>query len=341
MKRTIATCLALTISAAAGIGAANAQAPTLTAVKNRDQLNCGTGTGLAGLSLPDAQGEWSGIDVDLCRAVSAAILNDPRKVKFIPLTPKDRFTALQSGEIDVLSRGTTWTMSRETGLGVAFAGINFFDGQGFMVKKSLGVDSARKLDGASICVQQGTTTELNVADFARSNNIKYEPVTFEKNDELIKAFEANRCDALTNDGLALHALKLKLDKPDEVVVLPEIISKEPLGPFTRVADAQWQSVIKWVHYATINAEELGVTQANVDEMRKSTNPDIRRLLGVEGKFGEGIGLTNDWAYRIVKHVGNYGEIYERSIGAGSLLKIPRGRNALWSKGGLMFAPPIR
>lgn len=339
MKHVIAASLALAISVTAG--AANAQSPTLNAVKSRDQLICGTGTGIAGLSLPDAQGEWSGIDVDLCRAVSAAVLNDARKVKFIPLTTKDRFTALQSGEVDVLSRGTTWTMSRETGLGVAFAGINFYDGQGFMVKKSLGVDSALKLNGASICVQQGTTTELNVADFARTNNIKYEPVTFEKNDELIKAFEANRCDALTNDSLALHALKLKLVNPDEFVVLPEVISKEPLGPFTRAADTQWLNLIRWVHYATINAEELGVTQANVDEMRKSTNPDIRRLLGTEGKFGEGLGLSNDWAYRIVKQVGNYSEIYERSIGAGSLLKIPRGRNALWTKGGLLFAPPIR
>lgn len=320
---------------------AQAQTTTLTSVKNRGNLVCGVSPGLAGFGIPDAKGEWVGIDVDLCRAISAAIFNDPMKVKFTPLSSKDRFTALQSGEVDLLSRTSTWTMSRDTTLGLTFAGVNFYDGQAFLVQKKLGIDSAKKLDGASICLQQGTTTELNVADYFRKNKIKYEPVTFDKGDEAIKAFESGRCDALTDDSSALYALKLKLVKPEDAVVLPELISKEPLGPVVRSSDVQWFNLVKWTLDAMLNAEELGVTQANVDAMLKSDNPEIRRLLGAEGKFGDGIGLSNDWVYRIVKHVGNYGESYERSVGQGSQLKIARGKNALWTEGGLHYAPPIR
>lgn len=232
-------------------------------------------------------------------------------------------------------------MARDTSLGLSFAGVNYYDGQAFLVKKTLGVDSALKLNGASICLQQGTTTELNVADYFRKNGIKYEPVTFDKGDEAITAFQSGRCDALTDDSSALYALRLKLVKPDEAIVLPEIISKEPLGPVVRSSDMPWFNLVKWVHFAMLNAEELGVTQANVEQQKSSTNPEIRRLLGVEGKFGEAIGLTPDWAYRIVKHVGNYGEAFERNVGAGSVLKIARGKNDLWTKGGLQYAPPIR
>nr|WP_248311454.1 amino acid ABC transporter substrate-binding protein [Bosea sp. ASV33] len=325
----------------AAIAPAEAQTTTLASVKNRGDLICGVSPGLAGFGIPDAKGDWTGLDVDLCRAISAAIFNDPRKVKFTPLSSKDRFTALQSGEVDLLSRTSTWTMSRDTTLGLTFAGVNYYDGQAFLVQKKLGIDTARKLDGASICLQQGTTTELNVADYFRKNKIKYEPVTFDKGDEAIKAFESGRCDALTDDSSALYALKLKLVNPAEAVVLPELISKEPLGPVVRSSDLQWFNLVKWTHDAMLNAEELGVTKANVDEMLKSDNPEIRRLLGVEGKFGEGVGLTSDWVYRIVKHVGNYGEAFERNVGQGSELKIARGKNALWTEGGLQYAPPIR
>jgi len=339
MKIALAALLACAATALAP--AANAQTPLLTTVKNRGHLICGVSPGLAGFGLPDAQGQWAGLDVDLCRGIAAAIFDDPMKVKFTPLSSKDRFTALQSGEVDLLSRTSTWTMARDTSLGLSFAGVNYYDGQAFLVKKTLGVDSALKLNGASICLQQGTTTELNVADYFRKNGIKYEPVTFDKGDEAITAFQSGRCDALTDDSSALYALRLKLVKPDEAVVLPEIISKEPLGPVVRSSDMPWFNLVKWVHFAMLNAEELGVTQANVEQQKSSTNPEIRRLLGVEGKFGEAIGLTPDWAYRVVRHVGNYGEAFERNVGAGSVLKIARGKNDLWTKGGLQYAPPIR
>lgn len=339
MKIALAALLACAATALAP--AANAQTPLLTTVKNRGHLICGVSPGLAGFGLPDAQGQWAGLDVDLCRGIAAAIFDDPMKVKFTPLSSKDRFTALQSGEVDLLSRTSTWTMARDTSLGLSFAGVNYYDGQAFLVKKTLGVDSALKLNGASICLQQGTTTELNVADYFRKNGIKYEPVTFDKGDEAITAFQSGRCDALTDDSSALYALRLKLVKPDEAVVLPEIISKEPLGPVVRSSDMPWFNLVKWVHFAMLNAEELGVTQANVEQQKSSTNPEIRRLLGTEGKFGEAIGLTPDWAYRVVRHVGNYGEAFERNVGAGSVLKIARGKNDLWTKGGLQYAPPIR
>jgi general L-amino acid transport system substrate-binding protein len=340
MKKLIAT-LALGLATSAFATGASAQA-TLNNVKQKGFLQCGTNPGLAGFGLPDAQGNWNGLDVDFCRAVASAIFNDPTKVRFIPLTAKDRFTALQSGEIDVLSRNSTWTMSRDTQLGLNFPATTYFDGQGFLVRKSLGVKSAKEMNGASICTQQGTTTELNLADYFRSNNLKYEVVAFATNDETVKAYGAGRCDAFTTDASGLYSERLKLEKPDDHIVLPEIISKEPLGPVVRHGDDQWTDIIRWTHIAMLNAEEMGVTKANVDEMVKtSTNPEVRRLLGVEGKFGEATGLTNDWGYRIIKNVGNYGESFDRNVGAGSPLKIQRGQNALWTKGGLQYGASVR
>ena len=333
----------LFLLAAAGISALaalSASAGTLDQVKARGQLICGSNPGLAGFGLPDSQGAYKGLDVDECRAIAAAIFNDPSKVKFLPINAKDRPTILASGEIDVLIRNTTWTLSRETG-GMFFTGVNYYDGQGFMVRKKLGVDSALKLDGASVCVQQGTTTELNLADYFRANNMKLEAVVFATDDEATKAYNSGRCDAYTTDASGLYSERLKMSVPDDHIVLPEIISKEPLGPSVRKDDIQWFEIVQWTHYALITAEELGVTQANVDEKLKSDNPAIRRLLGVEGDFGQGLGLTNDWAYRIIKHIGNYGESFERNVGMGSPIRIRRGLNALWNKGGLQYAPPIR
>ena len=332
--------LVFTVALAAGLSSQIASAQTLKTVTDRGSLSCGVSQGLPGFSAPDDKGNWTGIDVDVCRAIAAVIFNDPSKVKFVPLSAKDRFTALQSGEIDVLSRNTTWTLSRQTG-GMFFTGINFYDGQGFMVRKKLGVDSALKLDGASVCVQQGTTTELNLADYFRANKMKLDAISYATDDEATKAYDEGRCDAYTTDASGLYSERLKMANPDDHIVLPEIISKEPLGPSVRRDDIQWFQIVQWTHYALITAEELGVTQANVDEKLKSDNPAIRRLLGVEGSFGEGLGLTNDWAYRIIKHVGNYGEIFERNVGQGSPIKISRGLNALWNKGGLQYAPPIR
>ena len=320
--------------------APSAGAGTLDSVKARGQLICGANPGLAGFGLPDDQGVYKGLDVDECRAIAAAIFNDPTKVKFLPINAKDRPTILASGEIDVLIRNTTWTLSRQTG-GMFFTGINYYDGQGFMVRKKLGIDSALKLDGASVCVQQGTTTELNLADFFRTHNMKLEAVVFATDDEATKAYDTGRCDAYTTDASGLYSERLKMSNPDDNIVLPEIISKEPLGPSVRKDDIQWFQIVQWTHYALVTAEELGVTQANVDEKLKSDNPAIRRLLGVEGSFGEGLGLTNDWAYRIVKAVGNYGESFERNVGMGSPIKIRRGLNGLWNQGGLQYAPPIR
>jgi general L-amino acid transport system substrate-binding protein len=318
----------------------SASAATLDQVKTRGQLICGANPGLAGFGLPDDQGMYKGLDVDECKAIAAAIFNDPNKVKYLPINAKDRPTILASGEIDVLIRNTTWTLSRQTG-GMFFTGVNFYDGQGFMVRKKLDVNSALKLDGASVCVQQGTTTELNLADYFRANNMKLEAVVFATDEEATKAYDSGRCDAYTTDASGLYSERLKMSNPDDHIVLPEIISKEPLGPSVRKDDVAWFQIVQWAHYALVTAEELGVTQANVDEKLKSDNPAIRRLLGVEGSYGEGLGLTNDWAYRIIKHVGNYGEIFERNVGQGSPIKISRGLNALWNKGGLQYAPPIR
>lgn len=342
MKYWVAGCLALLGATSQLAGQAEAQtASTLDTVKARGQLQCGVNTGLAGFSAPDDSGTWKGLDVDVCRALSAAIFKDPDKIKFVPLTAKERFTALQSGEIDVLSRNTTWTMSRDTSAGLSFAGINYYDGQGFMVKKSLDVVSAKELSGASICVQTGTTTELNLADYFRSNKIEYDPVVFEKLPEVLAAYNAGRCDAFTTDVSQLYSIRLTLGNAADHIVLPEIVSKEPLGPVVRQGDAQWGNIVRWTLNAMINAEELAVTQANVDQMKESKNPEIRRLLGLEGEYGQAIGLDADWAYQIIKHVGNYGESFDRNVGAGSPLGIARGQNALWRDGGLQYAPPIR
>jgi general L-amino acid transport system substrate-binding protein len=329
------------LAAVLGVVASAASAQVLNTVKTRGALNCGSNGTLAGFGLPDAQGRWTGLDVDFCKALAAAIFNDPSKVKFVPLTAKDRFTALQSGEVDVLARNTTWTSSRDTALGLNFTAVNYYDGQGFMVRKALKVNSALELNDAAVCVQQGTTTELNLADFFRANKMKLKTVTFATSTEAVKAYDAGRCDAYTTDASGLAGERLRLTNANDHIVLPEVISKEPLGPVVRHGDDQWFDIVKWTHFAMINAEELGVTQANVDEQLKSTNPDVKRLLGTEGKHGEALGLTNDWAYRIIKHVGNYGEAFERNVGQGSVLKIGRGLNALWNKGGLQYAPPIR
>ena len=334
----------LSVAAAAVVGmssAAFAQAKTLDTVKARGQLLCGVSTGLAGFAQPDDKGVWTGLDVEYCRALAAAVIGDPMKVTFKPLSAKERFTALQSGEVDVLSRNTTWTIARDSSLGLSFAGVNFYDGQGFMVKKALGIKSAKELKGASVCVQTGTTTELNLADFFRTNKIDYKPVVFEKNDEIVAAYEAGRCDAYTTDASGLYAERLRMKVPADNIVLPDIISKEPLGPSVRQGDSQWFTIVKWVHYAMLNAEELGITQKNVDEMAKSTKPEMKRVFGTDGNLGEQLGLTKDWVARIVKAVGNYGETFDRNVGAGSKLGIARGINALWSKGGIQYAPPIR
>ncbi|MBV6487808.1 MAG: amino acid ABC transporter substrate-binding protein [Pseudorhodoplanes sp.] len=338
MKRVFALTI---VAAAAAFAATAASAQTLNTIKSRGVLHCGANGTLAGFGLPDAQGAWTGLDVDFCRALAAAIFNDPTKIKFVPLTAKDRFTALQSGDVDVLARNTTWTSSRDTQLGLNFTGVNYYDGQGFMVRKSLKVNSALELNDAAICVQQGTTTELNLADYFRANKMKLKTVTFASANEAVKAYDAGRCDAYTTDASGLYAERLRTVKPDDHIVLPEIISKEPLGPSVRHGDDQWFDIVKWTHFAMVNAEELNITKANVDEMSKSDNPDIKRLLGSEGKHGEALGLTNDWAYRIIKQVGNYGEIFEKNVGQASPLKISRGLNALWTKGGLQYAPPVR
>jgi len=335
--RRFGTILALAVI----LAAQSASAQTLQTVKDRGILNCGANGTLAGFGLPDAQGNWTGLDVDVCRAIAAAIFNDASKVKFVPLSAKDRLTALQSGEVDVLVRNTTWTLSRDTSLGLNFTGVDYYDGQGFMVRKALKVNSALELNGASVCVQQGTTTELNLADFFRAHNMQLKSVTFATANEAVKAYDAGRCDAYTSDASGLYAERLRLSNPNDHIVLPEIISKEPLGPAVRHGDDQWFDIVKWVLFAMLNAEELNITQNNVDEMVKSGNPEIRRFVGTEGNYGEQLGLTKDWAVRIIKLVGNYGESFERNVGQGSPLKIDRGLNKLWSKGGIQYAPPIR
>lgn len=336
--------VSLAIAAVVAVVAVHpASAQTLKTVKDRGMLSCGVSQGLPGFSAPDDKGNWSGIDVDVCRAIAAAVFNDPTKVKFVPLSAKDRFTALQSGEIDVLSRNTTYTTSRDTSLGVNFTGITYYDGQGFLAKKSLKVNSALELNGASICVQTGTTNEQNVADYFKANNMKYEVIAFGTADETVKAYESGRCDVFTSDVSQLYAQRMKIATPADHVVLPEVISKEPLGPMVRHGDDQWFDIVKWTLFAMINAEELGITQKNVDEMAKSDKPELKRVFGTDGAIGEQLGLTKDWVARIVKATGNYGEVFDRNVGAGSKLGIARGLNELWSKGkgGIQYAPPIR
>jgi len=337
MKKLILSAVAGAAMAVSGV----ASAGTLDDVKARGAVNCGSNTGLAGFGQPDAQGTWNGFDVDYCRAVAAAVFGDATKVKFVPLSAKDRFTALQSKEVDVLIRNTTWTSSRDTTQGFNFTGVTYYDGQGFMVRKKLKVNSALELSGASVCTQQGTTTELNLADFFRAKNMKFEAVVFATSDETIKAYDAGRCDAFTTDASGLYSERLRLANADEHIVLPEVISKEPLGPAVRRGDDQWFALVKWVHYGLLTAEELGVTKANVDQMKTSTNPDVKRLLGVEGEFGKSLGVANDFMVPLIKQLGNYGEIFEKNLGSTSQLKIARGVNQLWNKGGLQYAPPIR
>jgi len=333
--------LVFTLALAAAFWSQAATAQTLKTVTDRGMVSCGVSQGLPGFSLPDDKGNWTGLDVDICRAIAAAIFNDPAKVKFIPLSAKGRFTALQSGEIDLLSRNTTWTLSRDTSLGANFTGVTYYDGQGFLVKKSLKVNSALELNSASVCVQTGTTNEQNLADYFKGNNMRYEVIAFGSADETIKAYESGRCDVFTADVSQLFAERLKLSNPADHSVLPEVISKEPLGPMVRHGDDQWFDLVKWVLFAMIDAEELGVTQKNVDEMAKSDKPEFRRAFGTDGNLGEQLGLTKDWVSRIVKAVGNYGESFDRNVGAGSKLGIARGLNQLWTKGGIQYAPPIR
>jgi general L-amino acid transport system substrate-binding protein len=310
------------------------------AIKARGELICGVNTGLGGFSIADSTGKWVGLDADICRAVSAALLGDGNKVKFVPTNAQQRFTAVQSGEVDLLSRNTTWTLTRDTQLGLNFAATTYYDGQGFMVPKSLNVTSAKQLAGASVCVQPGTTTELNLADYFRANNMQYKPVVIENLAEVNAAFFAGRCDALTTDASGLASVRKNDAKnPDDYVILPEIISKEPLGPAVAQGDEQWTDIVKWTVFALLEAEEYGITQANVEEMAKtSTNPNIKRILGATPGMGKAIGLDEDWVVKAVKAVGNYGEIWTRNI---TPLGLPRGVNNLWNKGGLMYAPPIR
>ena len=331
----------LLVAGAFALSASIATASTLEEVQKRGVLQCGVSTGLPGFSATDEKGNWKGLDVDGCKAIAAAVLGDASKVKYVPLNAKERFTALQSGEIDVLVRGTTWTLVRDTSLGLNFAGVNYYDGQGFMVSKKLGLKSAKELDGASFCIQAGTTTELNLADYMTENNMKFEPIVFDTHDQTIKGFEAGRCDCLTSDQSQLYGLRTHLPNPEEAVILPEIISKEPLGPVVRQGDDGWFNIVRWTFFAMLNAEELGVSSKNVDEMKNSKKPAIRRLLGLEGIKGKSLGLADDWAYQIVKQVGNYAESFERNVGQGSPLKIRRGLNALWKDGGIQYAPPMR
>jgi general L-amino acid transport system substrate-binding protein len=317
----------------------------LDAIKARGQLICGVGTGTAGFNIADSQGKWVGLNVDVCRGVSAAIFGDPDKVKYVPLTSQQRFTALQSGEVDVLSNNTTVTLTRDTALGFDFGHVTYYDGQGFMVPKKLNVTSAKQLNGATVCVAPGTTTELNLADYFRGQKMTFKPVVIEKVDEIRAAFFSGRCDVYTTDASALAATRVANvpapGKPEDFIVLPEIISKEPLGPVVRHGDNQFADIVRWSQYAMIEAEEYGINSKNVDEMLKSDNPGIKRILGVTPGMGKALGLDEKWVYNIIKTVGNYGEIFEKNVGSGSVLKIDRGVNKLWTQGGLQYAPPIR
>jgi general L-amino acid transport system substrate-binding protein len=314
---------------------------TLKRTIRRGEVSCGVNKGLPGFSIPDDQGNWTGFDVDFCRAVAAAIFDDPKKTKFVALDANERFKELQNRKVDILSRNSTWSLSRETSYDLYFPAVAYYDGEGFMVPRARNIDSALDLNGSKVCVQSETTTQLNLADYFRANNIKYQEMKFGKLDEVVKAYDSGQCDTLTADVSELYALRLNLGKPGDHVILPDVISKEPLAPVVRMRDDDWMLIVKWTLYAMINAEELGVTSKNIDEALKSRKPDVMRLVGTEGAYGEELGLTRDWAVRIIRHVGNYGEVYERNVGAQSKLKIPRGLNQLWSAGGIQYAPPIR
>ena len=338
MKNKIVT---IALSAAMGLMATTAMAGTLEDVVAKGYVQCGVTTGVPGFALPDADNNWSGLDVDYCKALASAIFNDPNAVRYTPLNSVERFPAISSGEVDVLSRVTTWTMSRDTQLGMNFTAVMFYDGQGFMVRKADNIASSAEMSGAAICIQTGTTTELNAADFFAANNLEYNPIVFVEREEVLAAYEDGRCDVFTTDASGLAANRSRFADPSAHVILTEIISKEPLGPVVRQGDDTWFNIARWTVYALINAEELGVTSANVDEMLGSDNPSVKRLLGVEGDFGTPMGLTKDWAYQIIKNVGNYSEIYERHVGPNTPLALERGVNALWTNGGIQYAPPIR
>ena len=337
MKTTLLTaaitCAALATSAA--------HAGTLDDIKKRGELRCGVTQALAGFSVADDKGRWTGLDVDYCRALASAIFHDPGKVTFRPTSSKERFTVLQSGEIDVLARVTTWTTSRDVDMPFDFIGVNYYDGQGFMVRKDLGIKSVKDLSGASICTNTGTSTETNMADYFKANGLEYKPVIFEKSEEVKSAYDAGRCDAYSSDVSGLYVQRKLLANPDAHDILPEVISKEPLGPLVRQEDPAFKDLAAWTHHCMVNAEEYGVTQANVDEMKNSSNPNIRRLLGVEANGADKLGVGQDFCYHIVKNTGNYGEAYDRNVGKDSPLGIERGLNRLWNQGGIMFAPPLR
>ena len=344
--RTFRTGLLIGLAVAVAVAAAaityeRYDTRTLKRTIQRGEVLCGVNTGLPGFSIPDDKGNWTGFDVDFCRAVAAAIFDDPKKTKFIPLDANERFKELQNRKVDILSRNSTWSMSRETTYDLYFPAVAYYDGAGFMIPTSRNIDSALALDGSKVCVQEGTTTQLNVADFFRANNIKYQELKFGKLEEALKAYESGQCDTFTSDVSQLYGLRLRLSKPGDHIILPDVISKEPLAPVVRQRDDDWMMIVKWALYAMINAEELGVTSKNIDEALKSKKPDVMRLVGTEGAYGEALGLTKDWAARIIRHVGNYGEVYERNVGSESKLKIPRGLNQLWSAGGIQYAPPIR
>ncbi|MHB1217576.1 MAG: amino acid ABC transporter substrate-binding protein [Alphaproteobacteria bacterium] len=328
--------------AVVGLSGAAQAGGTLDAVKKKGFIQCGVNTGLAGFSVADSQGAWTGLDVDICKAIAAAVFGNANAVKYTPTNAQQRFTALTSGEVDILSRNTTWTLTRDASLGMMFAGVTYFDGQGFMVPKSAKIKSAKELKGATVCVQTGTTTELNLADFARANKLNIKPVVFESLEESKVAFFGGRCKAYTTDASGLASIRAKdAPNPDDYLILPELISKEPLGPAVRRDDVEWFTLVKWVIYALNEAEESGVTSANVNEMKSSTDPNIQRLLGVTGDMGQKLGLDNAWAFNAIKQVGNYGEIFERNVGQKTPLRLARGLNATWKNGGLMYAMPVR
>jgi general L-amino acid transport system substrate-binding protein len=327
--------------AAAAITYERYDTKTLKRTIRRDAVLCGVNPGLPGFSSPDDKGNWSGFDVDFCRAVAAAIFDDPKKVTFISLDANERFKELQSRKVDILSRNSTWSMSRETSYDLYFPAVAYYDGEGFMVPRARNIDSALDLNDSKVCVQDATTTQLNLADYFKANNLKYQEVKFAKLDEVLKAYNSGQCDTFTADVSQLYALRQNLAKPADHVILPDVISKEPLAPVVRQRDDDWMMIVKWTLYAMINAEELGITSKNIDEALKSKKPDVMRLVGTEGAYGDELGLTKDWAARIVRHVGNYGEVYDRNVGTGSKLGIPRGLNQLWSAGGIQYAPPIR
>src|SRR5271166_5479830 len=333
--------LTLLVVAIAGAGSALGSSPTLDEVKARGSLLCGVNEGLPGFSAVDDRGAWTGFDVDFCRAIAAAIFGDPNKVRMAPLSADARFQALKDGKIDVLSRNSTWTMGRETEFGLTFVGVTYYDGQGFLVPRAMRINSALELDGAKVCVQSGTTTIDNLADYFASNHLNLQEVVSSSTDESIKNYDAGLCSVLTSDLSQLYALRLRLAKPRDHVILPDVISKEPLGPVVRDSDLQWIEIVRWVYFAMINAEELGVSSQTIDQALRSQKPEVMRLVGTTGEFGQEIGLTNDWAANIIRAVGNYGEVFDRNLGAKSRLAIPRGLNQLWTAGGIQYAPPIR